>query len=183
MSLPWLWVPVSITVSVCWGRFRLGQKLSLLLLGWRWRPRAPGRCDLLGFLAEEDRKLANSYETVHVKGTYAWWLITKRDTWFVSWNDLWHFLFYKQNILTKRICASLFQFSCPYVYKSGTLMPLPSSGFTFERFFGLLFLQAALLPAVGHPLHDLLHKEFNWNPNPDARPGSRPYISALFMYI
>ena len=93
-------------------------------------PRKQGRCDLLGCLAEEDRKLASSYKTVHGKGTCTPWLMKKRYTCLVSWDDLWRFQFYKQNIVTKRMHASLFQFCSPHVYKSCNSVRVPSSKFT-----------------------------------------------------
>ena len=183
MSLPWLWVPVSVTVSVCWGRFRLVQKLGLLPPGWRWRPRAPGRCDLLGSFAEKDRKLTNSYKTVDEKGICAWWLMANRYNCFVSWNNLRPFLFYKQNILTKRICASLFHFSCPFVYKSGTLLPLTSSEFKFERFFGLLILQA-FPSVVGHPLHDLFTQRIQLKSEPRRTARfTALHLRIIYVYI
>ena len=63
-------------------------------------------------------------------------------------------------------------------------MPLPNSEFTFERFFGLLVLQAALLlSVVGHPLHDLLQRvQLKSEPRRTAR-FTALHLRIIYVYI
>jgi hypothetical protein len=46
----------------------IGPETKVTPPGWTWKPRAPGRCDLLGSFAEEDRKLAKATRLSTGKG-------------------------------------------------------------------------------------------------------------------